>query len=240
MKYYFHCDVNMYRRRVRMFLEYTAIPALFAAVLLTVCLLLSLRNLLNSGLLLPAAAVIGGVVFAFALLARIMLEVAEHRVRVHSRYTYIEIGLKDVIVSLYAGNVNGCVYRRLIVIPLEGFNSAESVSHKGRKGIVCNARGIRDYTGNTDRLGYYFVEGELRFTEFYYNEGAESSNGRFSLSDKVFIPDRFGNRGKITTSVVTAKKRYDALPPEKGYVFREMEEVRVKRIREKVKNMRNL
>ncbi|MCL2070742.1 MAG: hypothetical protein FWH07_00715 [Oscillospiraceae bacterium] len=236
MKCYFHCDANMYRKRVRTFLEYTAVPIVLISVFLTLCLLLSLRNLMQSQLLLPAARIILAVIFVFALIVRIMLEVAEHKVRVHSKYTYAEIGLKDVIISLYAGSYvhrgGQTVLRRLIVIPLDKLEAA-NVTKKEQILITAKPSAIRDYIGNTDRLGYYFKDGNLKFKEFYFEECG------FKSEEQFLVPRLFENAEEIVSSVFAAKERMGHLPPSKPYVFEEMSFVKARKARDKSKKMKD-
>jgi hypothetical protein len=221
----------MYRKRVRTFLEYTAVPAVLIAVFLTVCLLLSLRNLMHSRLLLPAVIIIGSVIFAFTLTARVMLGIAEHRVKVHSKYTYIEIGLKDVLVSEYAGRFHKTVLRRLIIIPLEAFQTAQ-ITKKGQVLIKSKPGAIRDYTGNTDRLGYYFKDGDLVFKEFFYSQRG------FDRHSQVLIPHRFNNYREIVSNIYAAKARFESLPAPKPFVHEEMSFVKTRKIREIAKRIR--
>ncbi|MCL1832167.1 MAG: hypothetical protein FWG45_04550 [Oscillospiraceae bacterium] len=237
MKSYFHCDANIYRRKIRRFFEYTAAPAVFVVVFLTLCLLLSFRNLMNSGILLPAAAIIGGVVLLFAIIVRVMLEVSEHFIRTHSKYTYVEIGLKDVIVSVYAGRYpegrERIVLRELFIIPLNVFVSAQAVGtqRKGRS-IIIKAQGIRAYVGKSSRLGYTFKEGELIFKEFFYNEAG------YKRLDKMFIPRQFENIDEIIRSIYAAKENFDNLPPAPEYVFKESAYVIARKKRDKDRRLR--
>ena len=235
-KDFFHPDSNIYRKRVRTFLEYTVVPVVFAAVFFTVCLFLSFNNLMNNGLMLPAAVIIAGVLLVFALIVRIMLEIAENQVRTHSKYTYIEIGLKEVVVSLYAGSFTNfgekTVLRKIFVIPLSDFHSAEvtnseKIRIKGR---------IRSYTGNSDRLGYKFKDGNFEFSEFFYQNQFETG---FCVLEQAFIPRRFLNAENIAKSINFAKKRYDSLPPEKPYVFKELPHIRAKKFQERNPRQRN-
>ena len=236
MKCYFHCDANMYKKRVRVFLEYVVIPVVIIVVFLTVCLLLSLRNLMHGGLLIPAVEVIVLVVFVAALAARVVIGVAEHKIRVNSRYTYIEIGLKDVIISLYDGcytsGQDDVVIRKMIVVPLGSIQSLEAVKN-GKLRISTDGAMIRVYAGNTDRLGYYFKDGTLVFKEFFYQESG------FEAVERVIVPRRFENVDEIIDSVVSAKERFHALPTAQPYVFEEMPHVKTRKIRELVKKMRN-
>ena len=235
MKCYFHCNVNIYRKKVRTFLEYTAVPVVSVVVFLAVCLLLSFRNLIHSQLLVPAVLIVCAVIFAFALATRIMLQIAEHRVRVHSKYTYIEMGMKDVIVSLYAGSFvhwgRVTVLRRLLLIPLDGFESAE-VDGNGRVLVRTKTAVIRHYIGNTDRLGYYFKDGTFQFKEFYYQESG------FTALERAVIPGQFGEPQAIVDSIYAAVERYENLPPPAPYVFEEMPFVKTRKIREKTKLIR--
>ncbi|MCL2037213.1 MAG: hypothetical protein FWG83_07530 [Oscillospiraceae bacterium] len=235
MKCYFHCDANIYRKKVRTFLEYTAVPVVVIAVFMTVCLLLSLRNLMNGRILFPAVASIGGVLFAFALITRVMLEIAEHRVRVHSKYTYVEVALKYVIVSLYGGSYfhkrKRVVFRRIFVIPYSQLISAQTVKDKIR--IRAEEGAIREYNGNSDRLGYYFKDGEIIFREFLYNERG------FSLKSEILIPKRFSDNDEIVESVLVAKERFGLLPTPKSYVFEEMAFVKTKKMRDLSKKIRD-
>jgi len=194
---------------------------------------MSLHNLLHGRLLLPVITIICAVIFAFALVTRIMLEIAEHLVRVHSRYTYIEIAAKYIIISVYAGKLGKTTLRRIVVIPFEFYESAE-ITKKGRILVKSATEKIRDYTGNSDRLGYYFKDNELIFTEFFYNE-----KGFESLSE-LFMPQRFANNEEIIASFNAAKERFGNLPAPKPYVFEEMNHVKTRRIRELAKRIRKI
>lgn len=228
MKCYFHCDANIYRKRVRVFFEYIALPVAVISVFLTVCLMLSLRNLTHSGLLLPAAGMIGTVIFVFALAARIIVGISENRISVHSKYTYVEIGLKDVIVSLYAGSYTHfgkeTVLRKMFVIPLAKIETAE-VTKKKQLLIKTEPPSIRSYLGNSDRLGYYFKDGTFCFKEFFYQESG------FETLGQIVIPRKFEDMEEIANAILLAKERCGSLPPPKPYVFREMPHIKRKKAR---------
>jgi len=227
----------MYRNRVRTFFEYTAAPAVFIAIFLTLCLLLSFSNLLNNpSLLIAALVIIATVVFVFALITRILLESSEHSIRAHSKYTYIEVGLKDVIVSLYAGSFvqsgEKVVQREILVIPLSEFTGAKVVGYGKYKQISlkCKSDAIRRYVGNSDRLGYFFKEGKLEFVEFFYQEAG------FKKCSRVKLPRLFGKTNsvvQIVRSIYAAKAVFDNLPPPEPYVFREARFVRERKKLEK-------
>ncbi|MCL2754268.1 MAG: hypothetical protein FWD35_00925 [Oscillospiraceae bacterium] len=222
----------MYRNRVRTFFEYTAAPAVFIAIFLTLCLILSLGNLLGSGLLISALIIIASVVFAFALITRILLEVSEHAVRVHSKYTYIEIGLKDVIVSTYAGSFmqNGqrVVLRELVVMPLSTFKSAEVVGFGTYRTLRfrTEAQAVRRYIGNSERLGYLFREGTFEFKEFFYQERGFTSNDTF-IAPRCF--GKIKDLEAIVTAVYAAKALFEKISPPEPYVFKEAEFVKKRR-----------
>jgi hypothetical protein len=191
---------------------------------------------MDGGFLLPAVKAIGGVIFAFTLIVRIMFEITERCVRAHSRYTYVEIGLKDIIVSLYAGSFTHrretTTLRRMFVIPLEEFEAAEIVKD-GKVRVTAKTAAIREYVGNSDRLGYYFVEGTLHHTENYYQCWG------FTATNEMFIPQKFENKIEIIKSIYSAKERFDNLPPPKPYVFKEMAFIKTRKMREIQKRMRD-
>jgi len=221
----------MYRRRLKHFIEYTAPPLFFIAVILTITLLLSFRNLIHQEILLHAVIIVCASIFAFTLLIRIILEVAARKTAVHARYTYIEIGLKDIIISLYAGSFahfgERTVLRTLYVIPLKEFEEAGIVN---RKKLIIKGN-IKEYTGNDQRLGYFFKDGTFEFKEAYYE-----SQG-FKEFNELVLPALFGRvetLKQIIDSFNAAKARFNALPPPKPYVFREMEFVKIRKIRKKL------
>jgi len=73
----------------------------------------------------------------------------------------------------------------------------------------------------------------LRFKEFFYEESG------FELRDNVVIPRRFEDCDEIIHSIFAAKKRSLNLPPPAPYVFKEMPHVRLKKMREKARLMRD-
>jgi len=229
----------MYERRVRGFFETVMLPVGISSVILMICLLLSFRNLIHREMLVPAAITVCALIFVFALVAWVLLGAAARLTAVHSRYTYIEIGLRDVIVSSYAGQYvhfgERVVFRDLFIIPLDMLEEVGEVSVRGRKKIqfVGKSDAFRGYNGNSQRLGYIFVDGVLKFTEPYYELGGGVK------CDRVVIPSRFGNVSRLVKSIDDAKKRLAELPPDKPYVFREMPDVREKRIRENINKLRN-
>ncbi|MDR0223366.1 MAG: hypothetical protein LBI38_07550 [Oscillospiraceae bacterium] len=242
MKRYFHCDTNKYRKRARLFFEFVVPPVFLVAIISSVCLLLGFRNFMHGGLLLPSAAAVCGAVFAVLFAARVLLEITERAVAARARYSYLEIGLKDVVISLYAGSftVKGekIVNRRLIVVPLSEFQSAEFAGKrakkrgKGKIRVKTKTAAIREYTGNSRRLGYFFKDGTLKFDEWFYEEQG------YRERRETAIPAVFGNAGAIMRSVSSAKKRFDSAPPPKPYEFREAPFVKERKIREKLKSGR--
>jgi len=164
-----------------------------------------------------------------------MLEIAEHRVRVHSKYTYVEIGLKDVIVSLYAGSFTHwgrkTVLRRLVVIPLEEFESVR-VSKNEQVLVKAKSAAIRDYIANTDRLGYFFKDGDFEFREYFFRERG------FNAVQQVYIPRLFTDADEIAESILAAKERFDNLPSPKPYSFEEMPFVKTRKMRSLNKRLR--
>ncbi|MDR0198034.1 MAG: hypothetical protein LBI36_07460 [Oscillospiraceae bacterium] len=243
MKRYFHCDTNRYRKNLRNFIEFAVPPVFLAVVLFSVCLLLSFRNFMQGGLLFPAVAAVCGVLFAVSLAVRLLMEITERVVAARARYTYLEIGMRDIIISVYAGSftVMGekTVNRRLVIVPLSELRSVEIAGKRARKRgrgrVLVKAKNaaIREYVGNSRRLGYYFADGTLKFDEWLYEE-----NG-FRKRSVAVIPADFGGALALTRAVNLAKKRFDSLPPEKPYVFREAAFVRERKIREKLKSNRN-
>jgi len=201
VKCYFHADSNMYKRKAGTIIWYTAPPVFLAAVISGVCIWISYENLARSGLLIRAVITVCAVLFVFSVFARVLSELAETAARNDARYTYAEIGLYDVIISVYAGSYTmygeKTVLRRLFVIPLSGL---ESVGADKKHKITVKGGKIREYAGNTRRLGYYFKNGVLKFKEPYYEE-----NG-FALITEAVIPARFGNPEKLIKRINAAKK----------------------------------
>jgi len=186
-----------------MLLAFAAPPVFLGAVICFVTVWLSLGNLIKSELIAPVIAVIVSILFAFSLAARILLEITERAVRNNARYTYIEISRGEVIVSLYDGGYTlygeRTVIRRLYIIPLESFESA--TAEKSGK-ITVKAANIREYAGDSKRLGYYFVEGFLEMAEYFYEIKG------FSEKSEAVIPAKFGDPKRIVREINAAKARF--------------------------------
>lgn len=186
-----------------MFLSFCAPPVFLGAVICGVSVWLSYGNLVHSGLLAPVIAVIVSILFAFALMARILLEITETAVENNARNTYVEISLDEVIVSLYGGSYTmygeKTVIRRLYIIPLGGFLSA-SVIKNGK--ILVKAESLREYAGNSKRLGYFFVNGSFMFTEIFYEMRG------FTERSEAVIPAKFGDSERVVREINAAKARF--------------------------------
>jgi len=216
VKCYFHCDTNMYRRKAATLFGFIAPPIFLAAVIAGVCLWVCCGNLAHAGFLAPVLTAVTALLFAAAVFARVLLEITERKTADNARYTYVEIGLKDVIISVYAGSYTmygeRTVIRRLYVMPFKGFRSAVP-GEDGR--VIVKADTIRSYAGNSKRLGYRFVNGEFRFSEPYYELAG------FSEIKELAIPNLFGAAKRLVREINAANTRFRELPPEKPYTFRE-------------------
>ena len=231
---FFHCDVNIYKSRAKNLLVSVSVPVIPIAAALMVYVSLALCGIFTDRYIGIASVILAVAAVAFAVICVIVCAVTKRRIGLHSKYTYAEIGEKDIIISLYAGQFRSgkkrTMLRRLIVVPLAELETVR-VLKSGKILAVAKSAAIRDYVSGSERLGYYFVDGTLNFSEFYFTEKG------FAELQRVTVPRLFESE-LLVEAIWAAKERFDAVPPPKPYVFEEMPHVKLRKMRERVRRMR--
>ncbi|MCM1334084.1 MAG: hypothetical protein NC084_08130 [Bacteroides sp.] len=163
-----------------------------------------------------AAAVLFGL--SFCLIAK---EAFGRYIRRRSRYTYLDLRLRGMVYSSYAGEyrVGGerIIVRDVYYLPYAALTAVETE----RRTVVITGE-LRHYCMNSDNLGYHLRNGDFEFDRPYLNMAG------YIKEDRLKIPDVFGSAKRAADAINAAKKRFDALPAPKPYVFREADFIRRK------------
>ncbi len=221
MRSYFHCVTSRFVRKAARTAVLAGSFAAEAAVIMFMLFWFGLLGTDSPGTVrqLPAAA--GAVIAAGLAVCAAALLNAEHKVRMHSRYTYADIQLKFAVLSRYDGiyNIDGerAVWRVLCYIPFADFVSAEP-SPNGKK-IVITGR-IREYAMDSDFLGYHVRSGAIEF------DRPSLEQRSFTELSVLEFPAAFGDPRRLCDALNEAKKRFDELPKPKKHVFHESEAAR--------------
>ena len=232
MSKFFHYDTTAVKRRVAVYLLPVLTMLFLIAFIATITGILTFRFLVGSGAVrlvigAAAAAVSAGVIYTAVLLDMYF------RCGIRdSRYTFIDIQPRYIILSLYAGDYNGILQktdkaatlRKLYVCPLENLREVKINKH-GKVVLTADDGAIRPYEGCSDRLSYYFVAGKLKMSEWWHNESG------FKKLSKMTVPSCFMPPMPMFKTFVRAKHMCDDIPPEKPYKFEEMPFVRMKKLR---------
>lgn len=219
MRAYFHWSpVPSERRRKNMLLCAAAFcgevcVAAFFVLIFNVC------TAPDRGVIFRMLTVIGGTLLAGMIVCLITGAVFERKIRRRSRYTYLDLQLKGMVYSAYAGEyrVGGerMIIRDIYYIP---FGSLTSVTAEKRS-IVLSGR-ISHYCMKSVNLGYHVRNGDFEFDHPYLNIGG------YAVEEHLKIPNVFGSVKRAADSIGEAKRRFDALPAPKPYVFREADYIR--------------
>lgn len=164
-------------------------------------------------------AVICATILAGMLFCLITEEAYGKRIRRRSRYTYLDLQLRGMVYSAYAGEYRVAgeriIVRDVYYIPYASLTAVETE----RRAVVLTGE-LRHYCMNSENLGYHIKNGDFEFDHPYLNMAG------FAREERLRIPDVFGSAERAADSIQAAKRRFDALPAPKPYVFREADFIR--------------
>ncbi len=154
----------------------------------------------SDSLLISMLGAICGVIFFGMAVCFAAAELAHKKISRESRYTYVDIQEKTVVLSIYGGEhrVGGekIIDRELYYIPFEKLNSIRP--EKRGKGIILTGE-FRCYSMNSENLGYHVKDGEVVFDREWL------SIGGFERVDTVHIPPVFGSSEKLMAALNEGK-----------------------------------
>ncbi len=202
-------------------LVFAAILCVEICVAAFIVLIFNFATARNYDVIIQMLAVICGVILSGMLFCLVVSETSHKKIRMGSRYTYVDIQRKAVIFSAYGGdyrmNRERMVMRELYYMPFSDFKSLEK--DKSGKHIVVSGN-FRRYIMNSDNLGYHIKDGDVDFDRRWLNIGG------FEEVQTVRIPSVFGKRDSLYESIKGAYAKFLAEPKPKPYVFKEADFIR--------------
>lgn len=200
------------------------ITACFCAEICIAAFIVLIFNFLtarNSHVIFYMLATISVTILAGMLVCFFTEMLVSRKIRRCSRYTYVDIQLKTVIFSSYAGEyrVSGekVIIRDVYYIPFSSLTDVQVA--KNKKAVVITGK-IRHYCMNSDNLGYHVMDGAVVFDRELLNESG------FEAIETLRIPALFGNPEKLCRSISEGKERFEEIPAPKPYVFKEADFIR--------------
>lgn len=221
MRDFFHWDPSpLLRRRKNLILCAAALCAEICTAAF-IMLILNICTAPDEGVIFQTLFIICGTILAGMTFCLITAAACDKKIRRRSRYTYIDIQLKGLVYSSYAGEYRVAgrriIVRDLYVVPFRELSSVSS----GDEGKVLLLTGkLRHYCMNSENLGYHVKNGDFEFDRPYLNVKG------FAEEEKLRVPSVFGSSRRVADSVIAAKKRWSELPEPKPYVFREADFIR--------------
>lgn len=210
-KYYFHADVEKYSNILHHMLVVVIMPILAICVFSTVNIVLNFGSDFSRLLM----WVIGGSVCFGMIFTFVSVYVIDKLRRRHSRYTFLDIIPRGVILSEYAGEFTRygerTILRRLYYIP---FDKLESVSRNPKEAPhnIKFKGEIREYLHETDRLGYHINDdGYPEFDTVILNMSY------FKLIPEVTVKNRLGNTARIEKSVLYYWEEFKNMPEKRPF-----------------------
>jgi len=234
MRIFFHMNTNIYIKRRKLILLLALPPLFLCALIAALMTLVNFRDLHEQGgfhiaLGGAAAAVALGVLVFF-----ITYSVTERAVKRGARFTFIEVFGNTLTFSRYAGaylSLDGLVlYRRLYILPLASLKAIGYDEKRGTIFIETDGEKIREYSDRSERLNYRFVEGNVEFESWWYNESG------FTTRSELKIPPLFSDPQVLCARIASAKRAVENLPAPRAYVHKEPEFIKRKKAQEKWKN----
>lgn len=184
-------------------------------------LILNFFTARDDGLILQMLSIIFGLIFLGLFICFVTAQLGYKKIRRNSRYTYIDIQEKAVILSLYGGEyrMSGekIIVRELYLMPFEEIKSI--TPEKNGHGVILSGT-FRRYSMNSANLGYHIKDGEIVFDRQWLNIGG------FEEIKTVRIPSLFGSQKRVMDSLKEGKKHYLEIPKPKPYVFKEADFIR--------------
>lgn len=212
---FFHAETARYARRAVYLLSAGLLPLLMASVIVTIILVINFRALYAEPVFFYAAAGIAGAAALGLSFSCIVLQKTGKKARRAARYTYIDIGLHELVYSCYSGEHlytgRRVIRRTLYVVPLA---SLEQLHTDTRGRLTLKSGEIRRYTRESDKLGYHFKGGRLDFDQWWNNVGG------YETAHELVIPAVFEKQRELARSIALAQKRLATLPAPRPYVHK--------------------
>ncbi|MCL2086352.1 MAG: hypothetical protein FWH05_02000 [Oscillospiraceae bacterium] len=230
----FCCSVKRFEKIRKYIILSTVFPVFVGGVVGALLLLTNLRAFLYNGYF---GFYIGAVCFGLSatlLICAVTLYMTGKRIKRHKQYSFVEIGLKEFVISRYTGELTHFgrryINRRLAVISFSGVQAITLVSKSGDLIISGDSTTpVRIYHDNVHRQEYSFHDGKVKFNNNWYNDTG------FELSDNFSIEQSLFPTIKIYDELLKAKAVFDKIPPPAPYEHREMDFVRYKKAVKKFK-----
>ncbi len=223
MRWFYHFSPAKLRRIARRIILLTAC---FCAEICIAAFIVMFFNFLTAGndeVIFQMFAIICGAILLGMLVCFGAAMISERMISRRSRYTYVDIQLKTVIYSSYAGEYRVAgektVIRDIYCIPFKSVTGAEVA--KNGKDVVLTGK-IRHYCMNSDNLGYHVKDGEILFDRELLNESG------FECLETLRIPAVFGNPQRLCRAINEGRARFEEIPAPKPYVFKEADFIRRK------------
>lgn len=214
MRYFFHADTDIYRRRLKSMMIIVFMPLFAVCVFCTVNIVLNLRADADREFIVLLLAVIAGTVFigmTFAFAAAYLTEKLKRR---HSRCTYFDILPDAMVYSVYAGEFvrygERVIYRRLYFIRFEGFESVSRDPKTAPDGLTIKGE-IREFLLPDKHLGYHVENGETSFDHPELNERGFTPRGSLEVSG------RLGRTKRLERSINYYYEQYKNKPEKKPF-----------------------
>ncbi len=223
MRTFFHWNPEKLRRRERKLILVAAALCAEICVAAFFVLIFNVCTVPDRGVIFQTLSVICGALLAGLLFCLVTAAVCGRKIRLNSRYTYLDIQLQGLVYSAYAGQYRVAgeriVVRDLYYLP---FRALSAVSAEADGKTILLTGKLRHYCMDSDNLGYHVRGGDFEFDRPYLNIGG------FSEEERLRLPPVFGSTGRVLDSVNAAKKRWSELPAPKPHVFREADYIRLR------------
>ncbi len=221
MRRFFHFAPFRLKKAQRLTVMITACFCAEICIAAFIVLIFNLLTTANSDVIFKMLAVVCGAILLGMLICLGASLVFHRKISRNSRYTYVDIQLKTVIYSAYAGEyrVSGekTVIRDIYYIPFAVMTGAET--EKNGHGVIITGK-MRHYCMNSENLGYHIKDGEVVFDRELLNESG------FETVETLRIPAVFGNPERLCMAVKECREEFEEIPAPKPYVFKEADFIR--------------
>lgn len=207
MQEFFHADTRIYKKRCRFWLILINAPLAMVGILGILVLLMNFRLLSDESYVFSVLMLVLGVVFTGMNISWLIYEITCYFVRRQGRYTFVDIGIKEIVFSQYAGQYHHLgakiTRRRLYVIPLE---SVDKICYKPNKKQVSIDGKFKLYQMDSRRLGYHIKKGKVDFDNWWLMENS------FAEIHNITFPKLFSRPKYLAKCILVAKKRLKYMP----------------------------
>lgn len=199
MKLFIHSDTSIFEKKRKKALLYILIPTYSGACFSVIFVMLNIHLSGFNKVILPL-----GIAMAISCMISVLLSIIitiyyGSKIKLHSKYSFIDIFYEGVVVSVFRYKYRQYGKKR-IQRDLYFIKHNDIVKIKGKNILIIEGK-IRKYSENSDRLGYHIKRGELIFDNWWLDE-----NG-FKFVDALTIPEVFGNNAKVKKYLKLAQMR---------------------------------